>query len=106
MEKYLAAADGKPIILFHHGLSVQDFYNNRFHEGWAETIKANWVKLVNKYNVKAVIAGHFHRDEFHWLGKGPLYVSPPVAEKGGRQACFRIYEYRDGKVGYTTQYLE
>ncbi|MBA3011918.1 MAG: metallophosphoesterase [Proteobacteria bacterium] len=106
VEKHLAAANGKPIILFHHGPSVQDFYNNRFHEGWAETIKANWVKLVNQYNVKAVIAGHFHRDEFHWLGKVPLYVSPPVAEKWGRQASFRIYEYRDGKIGYTTQYLE
>jgi uncharacterized protein (DUF1015 family) len=24
----------------------------------------------------------------------------------GRQACFRIYEYQDGRIGYPTQYLE
>jgi UDP-2,3-diacylglucosamine pyrophosphatase LpxH len=65
-----------------------------------------WVALINQYNVKAVITGHFHRDEFHWLDKVPLYVSVPVAEKFGRQAGFRIYEYKNGKLGYTTQYLE
>ena len=105
--KYLDAANGKPVILFHHGPSVDDFYNNSFHDGWAKTAKENWVKLINRYNVKAVIAGHFHRDEFHWLGRVPLYVSPPVAEKWGRQAGFRIYEYQqNGRIGYTTQYLE
>jgi len=103
----LEAAQGKPVILFHHGPSVDDFYNNRFHGGWVKKTKDNWVALINQYNVKAVITGHFHRDEFHWLGKVPLYVSPPVAVKWGRQACFRIYEYRqNGRIEYTTQYLE
>jgi 3',5'-cyclic AMP phosphodiesterase CpdA len=106
LEKNLAATNGKPVIVFHHGPSVENFYNNKFHGGWAKTIKENWVTLINKYNVKAVISGHFHRDEFHWLGKVPLYVSPPVAEKWGRQACFRIYAYQNGRIGYTTQYLE
>jgi len=106
LKQYLDTAKGKPVVLFHHGPSVDDFYNNKFHGGWSKTVKENWVKLINRYNVKAVIAGHFHRDEFHWLGKVPLYVSPPVAEKWGRQACFRIYEYQNGKIGYTTQYLE
>ena len=31
--------------------------------------------MVNGHNVKAVIAGHFHRDEHHWIGDVPLYVS-------------------------------
>jgi predicted MPP superfamily phosphohydrolase len=107
VKNQLDAADGKPVILFHHGPSVDDFYNNRFHGGWAKKTKDNWVALINQYNVKAVITGHFHRDEFHWLGEVPLYVSPPVAEKWGRQACFRIYEYRqNGRIEYTTQYLE
>jgi predicted MPP superfamily phosphohydrolase len=106
IQMQLEAANGKPVILFHHGPSVDDFYNNRFHGGWAKKTKENWVTLINQYNVKAVITGHFHRDEFHWLGEVPLYVSPPVAKKWGRQACFRIYEYQDGRIGYTTQYLE
>ena len=107
IKNQLDAAHGKPVILFHHGPSVDDFYNNRFHGGWAKKTKKNWVALINQYNVKAVITGHFHRDEFHWLGEVPLYVSPPVAGKWGRQACFRIYEYRqNGRIEYTTQYLE
>ncbi len=106
LKKYLDAANGKPVLLFHHGPSVENFYNNKFHGGWAKQAKENWVKLINQYNVKAVIAGHFHRDEFHWLGKVPLYVSPPVADKCGTQASFRIYEYQNGRIGYTTQYLE
>ncbi len=106
IKNQLDAAGGKPVILFHHGPSVNDFYNNRFHGAWAKKTKENWVTLINQYNVKAVITGHFHRDEFHWLGDVPLYVSPPVAQKWGRQACFRIYEYQDGRIGYTTQYLE
>lgn len=107
IKNQLDAAHGKPVILFHHGPSVDDFYNNRFHGGWAKKTKENWVTLINQYNVKAVITGHFHRDEFHWLGEVPLYVSAPVAGKWGRQACFRIYEYQeDGRIGYTTQYLE
>lgn len=106
VKEQLDAANGKPVILFHHGPCVDDFYNNRFHGGWAKKAKENWVTLINQYNVKAVITGHFHRDEFHWLGDVPLYVSPPVAQKWGRQTSYRIYEYRAGKIGYTTQYLE
>ena len=67
---------------------------------------AAWEKLVNTHNVKAVIAGHFHRDEFHWLGHVPLYVSGPVANFWNRNATFRLYEYRNGQIGYRTQYLE
>jgi predicted MPP superfamily phosphohydrolase len=106
IKEQLDATHGKPVILFHHGPSVENFYNNRFHGGWAKEAKENWVTLINQYNIKAVITGHFHRDEFHWLGEVPLYVSPPVAQKWGRQACFRIYEYQQNGLGYTTQYLE
>jgi len=106
IKKGLKKANGKPVILFHHGPSVRDFYNNQYHDGWEKKVQDQWQGLVNQDNIKAVIAGHFHRDEFHWLGDVPLYIAGPVAEKYGRQACFRIYEYQDGRVGYTTQYLE
>lgn len=106
LEEYLEQADGKPVILFHHAPSVGNFYNNDFHRGWENEIREKWVKLINAYNVKGVIAGHFHRDEYHWLGDVPLYVCPPISCYWGRQAAFRIYEYRNGKIGYTTQYIE
>jgi len=106
LEEYLQKARGKPVIVFHHAPSVDDFYNNKFHISWKNEIREKWVKLINANNVKAVIAGHFHRDEHHWLGDVPLYVSSPVSGYWGRQTTFRIYEYRNGKIGYRTQYIE
>ncbi|MEH0021426.1 MAG: metallophosphoesterase [Desulfobacter sp.] len=95
-----------PVLLFHHGPSVPNFYRNRFHRGWADRFRREWHDLIRRNNVTAVITGHFHRDELHWLGHVPVYVSGPAAEKFGRQACFRIYEYNDGRLGYTAQYLD
>lgn len=106
LEASLRDAGGKPVIVFHHAPSVKDFYKNRFHKGWNSEIRDKWITLLNDYNVKAVIAGHFHRDELHWLGDVPLYVCPPVAGYWGRQASFRIYEYNNGKIGYRTQYID
>lgn len=106
IQKELASAGSRPVLLFHHGPSVRDFYLNRFHPGWDTGTREKWIALINSRNVKAVIAGHYHRDEFHWLDQVPLYVSGPVAGKFGRQAGFRIYEYKGGKLSYTTQYLE
>ncbi|MDY6906314.1 MAG: hypothetical protein SWH61_16705 [Thermodesulfobacteriota bacterium] len=54
-------------------------------------IKEKWKTLINTYNVKAIVAGHFHRDELHWLGDVPVYIAPPVAGYWGRKAAFRIY---------------
>lgn len=95
-----------PVIVFHHTPSVEDFYRNAMHEGWEAEVRKAWEETLNAHNVKAVIAGHFHRDEHHWLGDVPLYVSSPVAGYWGRQATFRIYEYKNGKLGYRTQYIE
>jgi predicted phosphodiesterase len=106
LRQHLERAEGNPVIVFHHAPSVKNFYNNTVHSSWQAKIRRQWIALLNAYNVKAVIAGHFHRDEFHWLGKVPLYIAPPVAGFWGRQASYRIYEYRDGRVSYTTQYIE
>jgi len=106
LETGLKRAAGKPVIVFHHTLSVDDFYKNTMHDGWKKEIQDKWVELLNQYNVKAVITGHFHRDEHHWLGDVPLYVCAPISAYWDRQLTYRIYEYRDGKVGYRTQYIE
>ncbi len=106
LEKKLKKSAGKPVIVFHHTPSVEDFYKNKMHEGWNKDIRDKWITLLNKYNVKAVIAGHFHRDEHHWLGNVPLYVCAPISAYWNRQLTYRIYEYKNGKIGYRTQYLE
>jgi len=106
LEKELKQTKGKPVLLFHHTPSVEDFYLNSMHDGWEKDIRGKWEKLLNSYNVKAVLAGHFHRDEHHWIGEIPLYVCAPVGGKWGRQATFRIFEYKNGKLSYRTQYIE
>jgi len=102
----LKQAKGKPVLVFHHTPSVGDFYRNKMHQGWKKEFKDEWVKLLNQYNVKAVIAGHFHRDEHHWLENVPLYVSSSISSYWGRQATYRIYHYKDGKISYRTQYIQ
>lgn len=106
LEKELKAAGGKPVIIFQHNPFVEDFYNNRLHENGSAELREKYTELINKYNVKAVIAGHFHRDEHHWFGNVPLYVSAPVINYWGRQTTYRIYEYDNGRISYSTQYLE
>lgn len=98
-------SNGKPTLVFHHSPSPDDFYRNKMHDSWEESGRLKWEALLNKYNVKAVMAGHYHRDEHHWLGEVPLYVSGPVGSWYGRQPTYRIYEYKDGKLGYRTQYI-
>lgn len=105
LEKALKAARGKPVIVFHHRPCVGDFYGNRVHPGWPAEARKRWVDLLNAHNVRAVLAGHFHRDEQYWLGRVPLYVSAPVAGYFGRQGSFRIYEYHNGRLSYRSQYI-
>lgn len=106
LETILEQSDGKPVLIFHHSPSVSDFYKNRMRSGWKA--RDQWAALLNRYNVKGVFAGHYHRDELYWLGKVPLYVCPPVGDTWGRgrQTTYRIYEYNDGRIGYRTQYLK
>lgn len=105
LEEILVKANGKPVLIFNHAPSVDDFYDNELHEGWDAEMQKKWIALINNYNVKAVFAGHFHRDEHHWLGKVPLYISSSISGYWNRQATFRIYEYNNGKISYRTQYL-
>ncbi len=99
--------NGQSAVVFHHQPAVDDFYHNRINAGWNRTAAGRrWVELMNQNKVTAVIAGHFHRDEFHWLEKVPLFVGPPLSGRLGRQAAFRIYEYRDDRLGYWNQYIE
>jgi hypothetical protein len=105
VEKEIALAGSKPIIIFHHSPSVDDFYKGRFHDSWNPDARKRWHQIIESHrNIKAVITGHFHRDEFHWIGDVPLYSCPAVASYFGMVPAYRIYEYSDGKIGYRTEY--
>lgn len=105
LELEAVLANGKPTLVFHHSPSPGDFYRNTMHESWVESARSSWESLLNRHNVLAVFAGHYHRDEHHWLGEVPLYVSGPVGSWYGRQPTFRIFEYKNGRLGYRTQYI-
>jgi len=105
LEAALVRSAGKPVILFHHRPAVDDYYEYAMHSGWGDPAREGLEKLLSAHNVKAVITGHFHRDELHWAGGLPVFAAPPVAGYWGRQACFRLYEYRDGQLSYRTVYL-
>jgi 3',5'-cyclic AMP phosphodiesterase CpdA len=102
LEAALKRAGKKPVIVFHHSPDAV----NSYQEEWKKEIREKWKSILNSYNVKAVIAGHFHRDGHYLLGDVPVYVSSSIADYFGGQATFRVYEYKDGKLGYSTQYLE
>jgi len=106
LKKILEQTGNKPAVVYHHIPSVEDFYKNKMHDGWEDVNRSEWIKVLNSYNVIAVLAGHFHRDEHHWLGDVPLFISPSVADFWGRQPSYRIYEYKNNKLSYRTQYLE
>ena len=99
-------AGSKPVIIFHHTPSMEDFHKNSFHPGWPKEVRETWEKLMQSPTVVSVIAGHFHRDELHWIGKTPEYVSAPLITYWGRQPSFRLYEYSAGRLGYSTIYME
>jgi 3',5'-cyclic AMP phosphodiesterase CpdA len=109
LKKHLAEAGGKPVVVFHHVPAVEkDFYNNKFGVSWKdEGARREWVSIISaNKNVKAVITGHFHRDELDWFGDTPVFTAPSVAGYWGRQASFRVYHYKGGKIGYRSVYLD
>lgn len=104
LKESLQEAKGKPVIIFTHRPMAKDFYGNSMHDTWPKEAQDQFSKLVNSYNVKAIITGHFHRAEQHWLGEVPVFVASSMAGYWDREATYRIYEYDNGKIGFRTQY--
>jgi len=106
LNENLEAAGRKPVLLFQHIPAVHDVHGPGGETAWTDSYSPAWLRLFEKNpQIKAVVAGHFHRDELHWVGGTPVYVSSSVADFWGRQPSFRVYEYNDGRLGYWTVYL-
>ena len=106
LKDQLRSAGSRPVLLFYHAPQVPDFHHNRFYPGWTDKTRRTWEKLLAGSTVRAILTGHFHRNELHWVGEVPMYVGEPVARFWGRQPAFRLYEYRAGRLGYRTIYLD
>ncbi len=98
---------GKPVFVFTHVPEGSDFYGNALHDGWPEAAHREWRRVLKKGNVKAVFAGHYHRDELQQNDDGiPTFVGNAIADFWGRQASFRIYAYENGRISFRTVYIE
>lgn len=106
LEENLKQAGNKPVIVFTHSPPVWDFHDNEMHYVWNKENMEKLIKIFTSYKIKALITGHLHRDEFHWENEFPIYSCEPVSVQYGRQPAYRIYNYKNGKLSYTTQYLE
>jgi 3',5'-cyclic AMP phosphodiesterase CpdA len=105
LEQELRKAPQSDTIVCHHTPSVSDFYNNRAHPGWPASQAAAWRALLNRFSVKAVLCGHFHRNEQHWVGNVPVHVGPAIADYWQRTPSYRLYAYEHGRLSYHTIYL-
>jgi 3',5'-cyclic AMP phosphodiesterase CpdA len=105
LKAYLKKNPKRPTLVFTHNPSTLDFRMNTFGSGWPAKCMKAWMRALGMGNVKAVITGHFHRAELHWLGNIPLFVCPAIASRWERQSGFRIYCYENGQVSYYSVYI-
>ena len=94
-----------PTILFCHATGLPDFYSNKMHGGWGKKTLDRWTAIMRKGGVFAVLAGHFHRDEYHRYNGIPFYIAPPVVGWWGRQTTFRHWKVENGLLSYRTIYV-
>ncbi|MCK4960631.1 MAG: hypothetical protein KAT00_14565, partial [Planctomycetes bacterium] len=64
-----------------------------------------WTSIMKRGGVFAVLAGHFHRDEYHLANGIPFYICPPVVGWWGRQSTFRHWTLKNGMLTYRTVYV-
>lgn len=102
LEQSLKEANGKPVLIFHHWASVQDYTSGC---QWPKEHKQRWEEIINSTNVKAEFTGHTHRSEQHWIGNVPVYIGSALSGRG--ETCtFQIFEYFNGRLSYLTRYWD
>ena len=109
-ETLSAAPPEKPVFVFTHVPDCDDYFLGEYIPGWSneEGLRAWRATLARHPNVKAVIAGHFHRNARveHPDGGPPTIVASSIAAFWDRQASYRVYSYEDGCLSYQDAYLE
>ena len=111
LEEALAAAPPeKPVFVFTHVPDCDDYFLGQYTPGWPnEEGRLAWRAVLARHpNVKAVIAGHFHRNARveHPDGGPPTIVASAFATFWGRQASYRVFNYEDGQLSYQDAYIE
>ena len=75
LEKQLKQYKGKPIFVFvHHPLTVAEGTPIKHKSAWDEPWRTDFAKLMAKYGVKAIFAGHTHYGETNTIEGIPVYT--------------------------------
>lgn len=96
----------KPTIFCCHVTGVPSFYLNKMDPGWPEAEMLRWTTRLNEGGVFAVLAGHYHREEFQIVNGVPFWLAGPVINFWGRQTSFRHMTLSGGRLSYRSVYLE
>jgi 3',5'-cyclic AMP phosphodiesterase CpdA len=96
----------KPTIMFCHSMGLESYHVNRLWPGWPESTMKRWTTRMKEGGVRAVMAGHFHRDELHLVDGIPFHLCGPVVNMWDRQTCFRHWSIKGGELSYRSIYLE
>jgi 3',5'-cyclic AMP phosphodiesterase CpdA len=106
IDRAVTRDEQRPVLVFMHRPPVADRINAKTIEDWGEEWHPRWKRLLDEHpQIKAMVAGHFHRDELHWIGGVPIYVASSVASFWDRQPSVRLYKYEGGRLSYWTIYL-
>lgn len=106
IDRAIAKDERRPVLVFVHRPPVADRIKARTAEEWGYELHPRWERLFREHpQVKAMVTGHLHRDELHWIGEVPIYVASSLASFWDRQPSVRLYKFEAGRLAYWTIYL-
>ena len=110
LEERLSRSPDKPAFVCTHVPDCDDFRGGVYKPGWENEEKlAEWRALLARHpNVRAVLAGHFHRNCYaeHGDGGPPTVVASCFASFWQRQASYRVFTCEDGRLSWQDVYVE
>ncbi|MCP3967290.1 MAG: hypothetical protein GY750_08880 [Lentisphaerae bacterium] len=102
MRTAMLANPSKPKIVFQHIPPLNDWLKPNAEFGTPNQIGL-WRLLISNYNVKAIVSGHLHRNQYMFFGKTPVYAGPAAGFVGDtKQSSYNVYHYRGGKLACVT----
>ncbi|HBF35212.1 TPA: hypothetical protein DDW35_11695 [Candidatus Sumerlaeota bacterium] len=105
LDDTLKTPPAEPSLIFMHIPSIPKNSAKPKGADWKLDNLAPWSAVLHRYDVKAVICGHYHIDLQGADGNIPVFVSASVTDKKGENAqpSFRVYSIdADGKVTFKT----
>lgn len=105
LEEVLDSLPPGPIFLLHHIPSVPNFVRMRATPTWHKAFVERYHALVARHPVVGIFAGHFHRDELHFVEHAPLMICPSLSTKYRAVPSYRLVTHDTRGLRYRQVYL-